>query len=157
MFVSLHALDRTVAAADLVSVFEIIADRWMIYRSTRNVRSDWMNTVGKLSAAQGLNDPKMVEENAEEQWLVLQTFSSCSFVCLCMCVCVCMRVCWHVPSARSPFSDCPICARTQQQHHKGEGLLLLTLLLFIFVCALPHEFVCVCVFVYAWLVLWDKR
>lgn len=56
-----------------------------------------------------------------------------------------MRVCWHVPSARSPFSDCPICARTQQQHHKGEGLLLLTLLLFIFVCALPHEFVCVCI------------
>ncbi len=42
MFVSPHAMDRTAVAADLVSAFAIM-DRWMIYRSTRNLRSDWIN------------------------------------------------------------------------------------------------------------------
>lgn len=114
-----------------------------------------MNTVGKLSAAQGLNDPKMVEENAEEQWLVLQTFSSCSFVCLhvCVCVCECVGMCL-LPDPHSVIV--PFVPGLNNSTIKGKDCFF-SLFSFLFLCVHYLMNLCVCVFVYAWLVLWDKR
>lgn len=110
VFASLLATDRTAVGADPVSVFGIMDGQYM--HGTKSVRSDWIHKVYRLVYRH------VWEKVKNNDWYSKLLV----FVCVWGCVCVDMYVYWHVPSARSPLSDC-------------------------LVCALAHEFVWVCVFV----------